>query len=595
MADLLAIISEDRSRSDVTVAPLRSSYEALRGAPSSAETAATGWAEVAVLDHPQPPSVGVERGADGGWAAWAGSLLAPRERAALTPAELEGQFALARFDPAAGTLTVATDPLGLKPLFVAWSGGLAHFSTSALALARHLSLSPSRLGVEAFLRTGNQWGPLTPWEGVERLWPGEAVTFTAGGHERGFYWQPRVDLEVRQLDLGASAEACIEAAVGAFAERYGDLSETPWADLTGGFDTRLADLLARRAGIDFKTNTVGDEDSEDVKIARRLAAAGGWPWTRFELPADWAEQAPRRIGEALAWSDGNLDALSLAEVLETHRAKAEARGTTLLTGGAGEHYRDFPWSQELWAAGRSKQVNYDRLLAWRLLNPVDLSPFRSDPTPAVAAVRRETLEARDAPFTDTPNTFQHDVLYALKGTGHLGAYQAAAGGYVHMELTLYSRDVWTTTISTAPRHRNVHRLLREMMARLDPKLAAIETETGGPAEPLRLGNLPRFAPYVTRRAKRFGYRLRGRVLGDGRERRAADPRETGRAATVAALRAEGRLDPARMRSAALYDPQRLEQVLTGAVANPVATEWFLVGRIVTVELALEAVDAAIEG
>jgi hypothetical protein len=163
-----------------------------------------------------------------------------------------------------------------------------------------------------------------------------------------------------------------------------------------------------------------------------------------------------------------------------------------------------------------------------------------------------------------------------------------------MEIPFYLRPVFASAISAAPRHRNFHRLMREIMALLDPRLAAIQTETGGPAEPLRLGNLPRFAPYASRRAKRFGYRLRGKVLGADSKRPGANPRELARGNAVAALRAAGRLDPARMRSAALYDPARIEGVLDTAVAEPGAVDWALVGRVVTVELALEAVDAAIE-
>jgi len=162
-----------------------------------------------------------------------------------------------------------------------------------------------------------------------------------------------------------------------------------------------------------------------------------------------------------------------------------------------------------------------------------------------------------------------------------------------MELPFYLKSVFSTAISAAPRHRNFHRLMREMMRLLDPRIAAIQTETGGPAEPLRLGNLHRFAPYPWRRGKRFGARLRGRVLGAGGHDSAPSQRELGRANLVAALRAEGRLDPARMRSAELFDPERLGQLLQAGVDAPAATDWALLGRIVTVELALEAVDAGL--
>jgi hypothetical protein len=138
--------------------------------------------------------------------------------------------------------------------------------------------------------------------------------------------------------------------------------------------------------------------------------------------------------------------------------------------------------------------------------------------------------------------------------------------------------------------------MRAMMGRLDPRIAAIPTETGGPAEPLRPGNLHRFAPYAWRRGARFAVRARGRLpdLGGSEAELRAGPQEAAQSAFVAELRAAGRLDPARMRSASLYDPARLAELLDRAVANPVTVDWSAVGRIVTVELALEAAGAGLE-
>jgi len=589
MADLLAIISHDRSKPVAgTLEALTAAYESLRGPAAHTETVGGDWAGVTVIDHATPADIGVER-AGGGWAAWAGALVDPAGAATSPLERLDGQFALARLEPGGATLRVLADPLGMKPLFVAEAGGATYACTSALVLAKHLRLQPSRAGLEAFLRTGSQFGRLTPWEGLERMLPAEALTLTPGGRERTAYWLPSIDPELRRLPLREFAEACVERVSASIAARYG--GERPWLDLTGGFDSRLVALLSRRAGLDFKANTVGGGDSEDVRIARLIAAAAGWPWTQLELPAEWAEQLPARVEEAVAWGDCHLEALSLAEVLLGHRRKAET-GTRLLTGGGGEQWRDHPWGHELLAAGRSNRVAFDRLISWRLLIPVDLSALREDPTAAVRANLKAELEARAAPFAAHPNTFQDDLLYAFKSTGHFGAYQAAAGASVHMEMPLYLRPAFEATLSARPRNRNLHRLQREMMRQLDPAIAALPTETGGPADPLRIGNAHRFAAYPWRRGRRFASRARGRVLG-GRGGAPPTPTEAARGALIARLRDEGRLDPARMRSASLYDRGRLTELLERASSSPAAVDWAAVGRLTTVELALEAVDAGL--
>jgi hypothetical protein len=588
MADLLAIVSSDRSRR-VSAADLVTARETLRGPVPFSQRQSAGWAEVVVCDRPQPPLTGSEPAGEG-WTAWAGPLAdTARPHAPLT--ELEGQFALARLDPASEELTLATDPLGMMPLYTARAGELTYFSTSALVLARALGATPSRLGFERFLRTGTMFGPSTPWEGIERLQPAESVVFTPAGSRRETYWRPAVEAEIRALAFEECAAACAARGEAAFAARY--RGEHPWADLTGGFDTRLLTLITQGAGIPFHANTAGEEGHDDVDIAREIAAAAGWPWTRLALPAEWPELMPTRLEEAVAWSDGHLEALQMADVIEGHRQKA-ATETLLLNGGGGEQFRDYAWNQELTAANRSTAVNFDRILAWRALGPLDLSVFREDPTPAVAASVRADLEARVEPYAGTPNTFQCDLIHALRNTGHFGAYQAGAAGWIHMELPFYLKSVFATAISAHPRHRSFHRLMRAMNRLLDPEIAAIQTKTGGPAEPMQLANLYRFTPYVWRRGKRFGSRLRGRVMGQGPGGEEPNQRELARAAAVASLRAAGRLDPARMRSAALYRPEELESVLAQAEASAPGVDWSLVGRLVTAELALAAVDAGIE-
>ena len=587
MADLLAIVSHHRGSAlePGAMQAFVATYESLRGTPASSEDNANEWAAVHVLDHVRPAGVGIEREA-AGWTAWAGSPASPIAPGAALE-QLDGQFALARLG-ADDVLTVATDPLGLKPLFAAEREGRTYVASSALVLAKHLRLQPSQAGLEAFLRTGNQIGRLTPWQGLARLCPGEAIAFAPTGRRSRTYWQPEVDGRIRGLPFAEAAAECDATAVAALASPY--RAERPWLDLTGGFDTRLLALAASRGGVDFLANTSGDGEEEDTILAQRIAATAGWEWSRFGLPADWDEQLAQRAGAAVAWGDCHLDALPLAEVMFGHERKSEA-GTLLLNGGGGEHFRDYAWGHELLRAGRSSTVSFERLIAWRVLGPVDLSALREDPTATVAAAVRGELEARVKPFSSKPNTFQDDLLYAFKATGHFGAYQAVAAASLHMELPFYSRAVFTAAISAAPRQRAYHRLMREMIFRLDPAIAAIQTETGGPAEPLRLANLHRFAPYPWRRGKRFAGRLRGRLAPS--RPGPPSPRVAARGALVAGLRAEGRLDPGRMRSAALYDPSRLEALLARAAAEPAAVDWNGLGRIVTVELALEAVDAGL--
>jgi len=304
---------------------------------------------------------------------------------------------------------------------------------------------------------------------------------------------------------------------------------------------------------------------------------------------------PSLLPVALAWGDGNLDAIELARVLWAHRELGREH-RDLAIGGGGEHYRGFAWRQEFLQAGRSSRVNMDNWLDMRLLHPLNTQVFASDPTREVRDDFRERMVRRAEPYSDEPNTTQLGVMYAYKVTGHFGAFRSADGAFLRSQLPFYFRQIFGAAFSTNHRHRDNHRLMRHMINRLDPTIAAVRTLTGGPAQPWRLSNLHRFAPYYADLARRavakLNYRATGRaVLAPRRHPRPAVARA--RTTLVRKLRTEGVLDPGRMRSAPLYKPGALEPWLDLA-ERPVFADDELLGRLVTLELALRAVDASVD-
>jgi hypothetical protein len=585
MADLLAVVSHEAGRPAPVerLEALVAARVTMRGEPSIRRDIGAGPVRVAVVgDHAEARLGAV--GDEAEWVAWAGPIT-PEPDPQSPLGDSRGQFALVRHR--AGETTIATDPLGMKPAFVAERDGLTFFSTSALALASHLGASPSVPGINRFLRCGLMFGTETLWQGIERLTPGTAISFGQGGPHREIYWQPPYDESMAGLPIAETAAAWIERnrlTYEPFRER------SPWADLTGGFDSRASTLLARRFGVAFTANTSGEDGEEDVVISKRIADLAGWPWQRFALPDDYGELIGDLVDAAVGWGDGHLDVLALAEVLLGHQEKS-GHSLLLLNGGGGEHLRDYPWAHELLAAGRTRKFNLERLIAWRLLGPADVSLFRSDPTAAVSDQLRATVGERLAPFATTPNTFQGDIAFALRATGHFGAHQAAAGGWLEMSLPFYERDPFVAAIATPPAQRRLHGLMRQIIFDLDPQIASLPTETGGPAEPMRIDNLPSFAAYPWRRGVKFAARLRGRLsplsthseVGGG-----AELRRTARSALLAKLIAEGRVDPDALRCSPIVDPQRVRDLFAAGTESPADADWATIGRLLTVELALAA-------
>jgi hypothetical protein len=583
MGGFAAIVAHDEGASSVSndeIAALAEDYGALRGAEDIDLFAVGEWARVVAFHGSSP--VGITRHGES-WSVVVGDMNCA---GASTPLrDLDGQFAAVRHNYGAASLEVITDPFGMQDVYVAKRGTRTYVSTSALVLARHLRAEPDPLGIKLFLRAGVQFGPVTHWNGIERVEPATALHFRVGSPMREeVYWSPSVDERVRAMSLAETVDHCIEVGTGLFERRLRDRGLVS-ADLTGGFDSRLVTALLDRAGVSFATMTVA-EAPVDARLAAAVADAGDWPFAAQALPRDWTiDQAT--LHRAAAWGDARLEVLDLSEVLWRQKDRS-AISRLVVTGGGGENFGPSPWMQELWRAGRSQVVNFDNLMNMRLFLPLDVSVLRVDPRADAEEYAREVLSHRAVPYSQELNTTQLDVIHAYREVGHFGAYRSAGEAEVTAQLPCYFRDFWTAAFSARHRWRNGHRLHRGIIERLHPKVAAVETERGGPAAPGRLGNAARFLPYYARLARTATRKLRGRATSDGGAR-ALTPAPYVDAVRI--LARSGVLAPDKMLSGSLYDPVRLENMVRMG-ENGTLPGWTLLGRIATVELAMRSVAKA---
>ncbi|MFP5220373.1 MAG: hypothetical protein ACLGIG_11700, partial [Actinomycetes bacterium] len=530
----------------------------------------------------------------GSWLCATGVVHGPAGWAA-TPAgalpDLDGQFALVAGDDAGDQVLVANDPLGMHALYVARTSSRLLVSTSAMVLAAHLRCPASAVGLASFLSCGYHFGTRTHWDAVERLDPGTCLTVGADAVRREQYWRPEVDARVAGMSLDRAADHALEVFEAACKER---LAEQPHClDLTGGFDSRLLALVAERAGVSFCTNTRSASRPADREIARGLAASRGWEWHDLSLPADWPERLPGVLPEALAWGDGQLEVLQLSRVLHAHRALGEHRRSLLCSAG-GEHL-ERNWESELLNAGRSNRFDVDRWLALIAFRRGDGSVLTEPCRNAVHDDLRRRALTWVAPWSDELNVVQLDVLQAYKSTGHGGAYRGADGGHLETRLPYYWKPVMTAGLSTSYRHRNAHRLHREMIARLDPAAAALRTTHGGSARPLRshpLGALPYQAVVGRKVVNKLSAQLLGRALFPSDPPFPWEPKA--HEVVLQHLAPDGVLDLGAMRIAPLLQRDGVERLLQHTRAPEPGVSAAL-GRLVTAELALRATDTALEG
>lgn len=563
-------------------------YAGLRGAAPVRRRSAGEWAQVAQIGDDVDDAL-AEQPAN--WAVQAGALHAqnPLSEAPLT--ELDGQFAVVRYRADTDAIEAFSDPFGMQQFYWAERANRTYISTSATVLAAHLNAPANADGAKLYVRTGKQLGPITLWRGVERFDPAMVFTFAPEGRTRATYWRPVVDPAVRRMSFSRTADFVTEVCIAAGERQLGGTS-CRWADLTGGYDSRLTTALLARVGLQFRANTSGEAETADVRIAREVASAGGLQWQHERLPTGWRLER-EELDEAVGWADGTLDVLPLTEILWRQRERRRVC-PVVVNGGGGEHFGPAPWMQEFVRAGRSREVNLDNFMRMRMLPPVSgAGVWRAGLADEVESFCREysldVFARRTEPYSAELNTSKLDMMYVYRAISHFGAFRSAFDAHVRTELPFYFKDVFSAGFSANHRWRNGHRLHRGVIERLSPELSAVATERGGPAQGFRVSNAHRFLPYYTGLGRVAVRKIRGRSAPSSG---LPASQATAYAQSVQELRAEGVLDARSMRTGSLYDAQALEDLVSRA-GLPGFTSWAQLGRIATVELTLRKTEATL--
>jgi len=241
----------------------------------------------------QLAALGAPPGGDGDTAVLAAAFGQWGEQAV---GRFRGEFAFAIADTAAQRLYLARDPLGVKPLYWARSGGTLHVASEIKALV------PLGQPVHEVPPGHHGWataaaGPdLTAYTSLAAGSSGAAGTGRARGSGQG----PGASAELVTDPAQAGAELVTDPAQAAKLVRAAfedsvrvrvDTDLTVGVILSGGLDSSLTLLHVAQMHPDCVAFTVGAPGSDDLRYARRLCAELG-------VPHEVVELAPRRIGRA---------------------------------------------------------------------------------------------------------------------------------------------------------------------------------------------------------------------------------------------------------------------------------------------------------
>lgn len=257
---------------------------------------------------------------------------------------LNGIFAFALWDARRGTLLLARDGLGVKPLYWAETreGLLFASEIKSLVLCPGLDRSLDPQALADYLTYLWAPAPRTPFAAVHKLGPGEALEVAAGRVVRRFshYRLPaRPESHLAPADPERASLRVREALIRAVRRQL--VSDVPvGAFLSGGLDSSAVVACARVAqpGLPLPCFTIALEPDlarregivDDLPFARRAARHLGVELHRIAVGPEMAEQIPfmlYRLDEPQA-DPAPLNVLHIARLARQH-------GIEVLLSGVG--------------------------------------------------------------------------------------------------------------------------------------------------------------------------------------------------------------------------------------------------------------------
>src|SRR4051794_12220186 len=252
-----------------------------------------------------------------------------------------GMFAFALFDERTGSLLLARDPLGIKPLYVMPRGDGAVFASELKAIVTtvgsELRVNPRALAASALFYFVPE--EISPLVGVSKLPAGSWLRWERAGQAptAGRYWDPVEQAQLASRDEAPDLARVIEESVAAHM-----VADVPVASfLSGGLDSSLITAMAARRdpSIEAYTITFRPEDQrleampDDAVYARKMAAHLGIRLHEIEISPDVVDMLPR-IVDTLDEPIGDPAAINTVLMC---RAAREAGVKVLLSGmGADE-------------------------------------------------------------------------------------------------------------------------------------------------------------------------------------------------------------------------------------------------------------------
>ena len=263
---------------------------------------------------------------------------------------LNGMFAFAIWDKKEGTLFIARDRLGVKPLYYFADNQRFIFASELRSLLAS-GFIPRELDKNAlrdFLIFQSVYAPNTLLKNVFQLMPGECATVSTAGVFKTIYWKieqpPKADISDKK-----TAETNVRELLSASVERR-MISDVPLgAFLSGGIDSSAVVALMAQASerpIDTFTVSFSEKKYDESRFADIISKKYTTRHTTIRLsPNDFLNELPAALDAVDAPSGDGLNTYVVS------KATKNAGITVALSGLGGDElfagYHYFPHFQKI--------------------------------------------------------------------------------------------------------------------------------------------------------------------------------------------------------------------------------------------------------
>ncbi len=285
---------------------------------------------------------------------------------------LNGMFALAVLDRRHGTIFLARDRMGIKPLHYAIDGKRLVFASELKALLRDGALRREidPVALDQYLAYEFVPSPRSIVRGIHKLQPAHTLTWSVaeGTHRIRRYWSPELGVgdEPRPRSLD---EECEELrAVLRESVRKELISDVPLGVfLSGGIDSSAVTAMMTQLGGDVKSFSVGfadrsfDESGHARQVARHLGTEHRELTLEPDMLLDLIPQLPTLLDEPLG--DASIIPTYLLSAFTRRHVKVALGGD-----GGDELFAGYPTLQAHRLA--AYYLRAPKLLRERLVEPV---------------------------------------------------------------------------------------------------------------------------------------------------------------------------------------------------------------------------------